>query len=79
MDVAPAKAASARSGLRAGGVPGPVWAGGTKAGRAGERGLTLIELIVTVAILSILASAAIPVARFQVKREKERDSGTTYG
>ena len=40
--------------------------------RTGERGLTLVELIVTVAILSILASAAVPIARFQVKREKER-------
>jgi general secretion pathway protein G len=40
--------------------------------RAGERGLTLVELIVTVAILAILASAAVPLARFQVKREKER-------
>lgn len=37
----------------------------------GERGLTLVELIVTAAILSILASAAIPIARFQVKRQKE--------
>ena len=37
-----------------------------------ESGLTLVELIVTVAILSILASAAVPIARFQVKREKER-------
>jgi general secretion pathway protein G len=40
--------------------------------RPRERGLTLVELIVTVAILSILASAAVPVARFQVKRQNER-------
>jgi general secretion pathway protein G len=40
--------------------------------RRGERGLTLIELIVTVAILSILASAALPIARFQIKRQNER-------
>lgn len=39
----------------------------------GERGLTLIELIVTVFILAILASAAIPVANFEVKRQKERE------
>lgn len=38
-----------------------------------ERGLTLIELIVTVSILAILASAAVPMARFKVKREKERE------
>lgn len=41
--------------------------------RTGERGLTLVELIVTVAILAILASAAVPIARFQIKRQKERD------
>jgi general secretion pathway protein G len=40
--------------------------------RPGERGLTLVELIVTVAILSILASAALPIARFTVKRQNER-------
>jgi general secretion pathway protein G len=40
--------------------------------RPREQGLTLVELIVTVAILSILASAAVPVARFQVKRQNER-------
>ena len=38
-----------------------------------EAGVTLVELIVTVAILSILASAAIPIARFEKKREKERE------
>lgn len=41
--------------------------------RGRERGLTLVELIVTVTILSILALAAVPIARFQVKREKERE------
>jgi general secretion pathway protein G len=37
-----------------------------------ESGLTLIELIVTITIVGILASAAVPIARFQVRREKER-------
>jgi general secretion pathway protein G len=32
-----------------------------------------MELIVTVAILAILASAAVPVARFKVKRDRERE------
>ena len=41
--------------------------------RKGERGLTLVELIVAAAILAILASAAIPITRFEVKREKERE------
>ncbi len=40
--------------------------------RTGQEGLSLVELIVTVAILSILSAAALPVARFQVQREKER-------
>ncbi|HEV2134503.1 MAG TPA: type II secretion system protein [Terracidiphilus sp.] len=41
--------------------------------RPRERGLTLVELIVTCFILSILATAAIPVARFEYKRQKERE------
>ncbi len=45
----------------------PVWID-----RNREKGLTLVELIVTVAILTVLASAVVPIARFQVKREKER-------
>jgi general secretion pathway protein G len=40
---------------------------------ASDAGLTLIELIITVAIVGLLATAALPVARFQVKREKERE------
>jgi len=41
--------------------------------RRGQRGLTLIELIVTCSILTILATAALPLVRFQVKRQKERE------
>src|SRR3954469_7595240 len=39
--------------------------------RGREAGLTLIELIVTVAILGLLASAAVPLARWNIKRVKE--------
>ena len=40
--------------------------------RAGETGVTLMELIIVVTVLSILASAAIPAVKFEVKRTKER-------
>lgn|SRR6185312_1445641 len=42
-------------------------------GEPAESGLTLVELIITVAIVGILASAALPMARFEVKRQKERE------
>jgi general secretion pathway protein G len=38
-----------------------------------ESGLTLVELIICVTIVAILATAAIPLARFEVKRNKERE------
>ena len=41
--------------------------------KKGERGLTLVELIVTIAILAILAAGVAPVARYKVKRDKERE------
>ena len=41
--------------------------------RRGRRGLTLIELVVAFTILMILTAMAIPLARYRVRREKERD------
>ncbi len=45
--------------------------GGLRGART--RGFTLIELIVATALLVILTSLAIPLARVTIKREKERD------
>ncbi len=42
-------------------------------GDAGRRGVTLIELVVAITILLILTSAAIPIARTRIKRERERE------
>ena len=41
--------------------------------RSSQAGVSLIELIIVIAILSILAMAVLPVARFEVKRRKERE------
>lgn len=46
---------------------------GTEQGWQSESGLTLVELIITIAIISILACAVLPVAKYQVKRTKERE------
>ena len=40
--------------------------------RKGQSGFTLIELVVATTILLILSGLIIPVARVQIKREKER-------
>ncbi len=39
--------------------------------RKGERGLTLIELIVAFTIMLILTTMAVPLARYKIRRERE--------
>jgi general secretion pathway protein G len=41
--------------------------------RSSEAGMTLVELIIACAILTILASAALPVARFTATRQREKE------
>ena len=41
--------------------------------RRGQAGLTLVELIVAFTILMILSSMAVPLARVQVRRQRETD------
>ena len=43
------------------------------AGASRQSGLTLIEMIVAVFLLSILSLVALPLARVQLKRERERE------
>jgi general secretion pathway protein G len=38
-----------------------------------QSGLTLLELIITIAVLIILSSAALPIARVAVRRQKEAE------
>jgi general secretion pathway protein G len=41
-------------------------------GKRTERGFTLLELIIATAILLVLSTLAVPMARVTIKREKER-------
>jgi general secretion pathway protein G len=41
--------------------------------RSGQRGLTLVELIVAFTIMTMLTALAVPLARYKVRREKERE------
>ena len=41
--------------------------------KRGERGLTLVELIVAFTILMLLSAMAVPLARYKVRREHERE------
>src|SRR6202051_1976948 len=41
--------------------------------RKGERGLTLIELIVAFTIMSLLTTMALPLASYKVRRDQERE------
>lgn len=45
--------------------------GRRRSGGRSERGVTLLEMVVTIGVLLILASVTVPTARFAVKRQKE--------
>jgi general secretion pathway protein G len=40
--------------------------------KKGERGLTLVELIVAFTIMALLTTMAVPLARYKVRRDRER-------
>jgi general secretion pathway protein G len=46
---------------------------GTRWGNRAERGFTLIEMTIVVAIMAVLASSAVPLYELTVKREKEQE------
>src|SRR5215470_19395722 len=46
---------------------------GTLASRHGQGGFTILELIIVIMILSVLTTAAVPMVRNSVKRERESE------
>jgi|SoiMethySBSTD1v2_1073268.scaffolds.fasta_scaffold569290_2 general secretion pathway protein G len=51
----------------------PMLAHGAKRVYRNRRGLTLIELIVAFTILALLTAMSVPMAKYKVRREKEKD------
>jgi general secretion pathway protein G len=41
--------------------------------KSGQRGLTLVELIVAFTIMAMLTTMAVPLARYKVRRDQERE------
>lgn len=48
-------------------------AGGKRRRFGSERGLTLVELIVSFTIMALLTTMAVPLARYKVRQQKERE------
>src|SRR5579875_1143188 len=47
--------------------------GRVKGTRRGQAGFSLVELVVAFSILLILSGMAVPLARYQVRRQREKD------
>lgn len=56
-----------------GGAPNRMRMFATRRRLSRQTGMTLLELIIACSILAILSSAALPIARFTVLRERERE------